>query len=603
MPRASKKCYTAADKAAAVDFYRVQSGQRRVEEIARAVGVPKSTLLRWVAEAAKAGEEGERGQSRIGRPVAHEFTLEESNALKQLRLKKGSLSNAVEAFLAHEACRPESGHFLRRILERAAVAESAPSWPTCLRRAAHLSEEVEAQFRGDRTGAKYAPTISRGAYWIDAQGNEIELMPHDIWESDDMSANEPFRHVDPYTGETRIGRQILFTGDRFSAAMLGLTLIGRDRDAYRAEDILDHLLDLIDAFGMPRLWRIERGVWESTAIDGIALDDARAKDLGYHGERWAGRRIGAIGDLFRVEHGYSSNFKGGIEGAFNHFQNLTAHESTHIGRTRGEFEGAARDLRRAQAGQTDAIERFWEAGEAASRYLEAVAQFNAQPKARTMFDGRHLVPNDLLRAHSLPKRTLPEGERWRFHPVKRLAVVQRGMITVTIERRTFTWEAFCEDIHLDHGHRVAVAFHPFHPERGCTIIEAEFGPRNREGRPIGMPLFVAMPIEERAQWDERPEGERTGGVHPAQRWRGQVRREFRSIAGASKSHLADGRGKSATIEHGFGEAAAERSQGQGEGTAAPSRRSTTPGTTTRSTTPAPDRDALAAQEQEALKYL
>lgn len=595
----ARRHYTAADKIAAVSLYqgRIVAGLS-IGDVVERTGVPKPTLLRWVAEAAS---ESTREPAKIGRPLAHEFSEDETKALRMLRLKRGSIALAVDAFLSHEACRPETAAFFRGILERAAVSEKAPSWPTAVRRAMHLAEETEAAFRGDRALGKYAPTISRGAFWIDAHGNEIELLPHDIWESDDMSANEPFRHVDPYTGDHRIGRQILFTGDRFSAAMLGLTLIGRDRDAYRSEDILDHLLDLIDAFGMPRLWRIERGIWESIAIEGIALDDARARQLGYVGERWNGRRIGGLSDLFRIEHMYSSNGKGGIEGAFDHFQNLTAHESLHIGRERGEFEAAARELRRAQAGQADALGKFWEAGEAATRYLEAIAEFNGQAKRREMFGGRRLVPNDLLARHCLGKRVLPDSERWRFHPVKRLAVVQSGMVSCTVEGQSFTWPAHGEGIHLDHGHRVGIAFHPFHPERGCTILEAEFGPRNREGRPIGIPLLVAEVLEQRAQWDERPADQRDGADHPARRWRGQVRREFRSIAGANKSHLANGRGQHATIESGFTDATSSRAGG--ETTATPSRRHTSPVSANRGTAPAPSREDLAALEDDAHAFL
>lgn len=81
---------------------------------------------------------------------------------------------------------------------------------------------------------------------------------------------------------------------------------------------------------------------------------------------------------------------------------------------RGEFEGAARDLRRAQDGQIDSQEKFWEAAECASAYLAAMGHFNNAPKTRSMYSGERHVPNDLLRAHSLPKRTLPESERWRF---------------------------------------------------------------------------------------------------------------------------------------------------------------------------------------------
>lgn len=604
MSTALRRHYTAADKAAAVALYEARAERRlSIPDIVRATGVPKATLLRWVAEAIGGRKSEVGGQKGKGRKPLHTFTDAEAKALRTLRLEKGSLGNAVIAFLVNEACRAESADFLGSILERSAATGKAPAWPPCVRSAAHLSEEEEAAFRGDRALGKYAPSISRGAYWIDARGNEVPLLPHDIWESDDMSANEPFRHVDPVTGETRIGRQILFTGDRFSAAMLGLSLIGRDRDAYRAEDILDHLLDLIDVFGMPRLWRIERGVWESKGIEGVALDDARARKLGYEGERWTGRRIGGLDHLFRIEHMFTSNGKGGIEGAFNHLQDLIAHESLHIGRERGEFEEAAKQLRRAQAGMPDAQAKFWEAGECAAAFLAAIGEANNRPKARTMFGGARHVPADLLRTHSVAKRTLPEGERWRFQPCKQLAVVQRGLISATVDGTKHTWEAMGEGIALDHGHRVVIAFHPHHPERGCTVVEAEFGPRNRERRPLGEPLFTVAPLELRPQWDERPADERDAIEHPGKRWKGQVRREFAAITGARKSHLADGRGRAATIEQGFGEERAAMAPAS-DPTAIPTRGRHTKATgpATRSTTPAVDADELRRLEEESLNY-
>lgn len=595
---ALRRSYTAADRLAAISTYESRHDQGwTVEQVCAATGVPKPTLLRWVAEA---GAEAQPA-APIGRKPSHVFSEAEAAALQHLRLKHRSLAIAVSRFLTHEACSRESHDFLSRLLERSAVSGKAPSWPPCLRAAAHLPEEIESSFRGAKALTSYAPSIARGAFWIDASGREIELHAHDIWESDDMSVNEPFRHVDPISGETRIGRQILFTSDRQSAAMLGLTLIGRDRDAYRSEDILDHMLDLIDLFGLPRLWRLERGVWESKGIDGCPLDDARARELGYLGERWEGRRIGGLDHLFRLEHCYSSNGKGGIESTFNHFQNLSAHDSLHIGRERGEFEGAARELRRAQAGMADAQAKFWEASECAARLIECAGEFNNSPKARAMYGGKRLVPNDLLRASTLPKRSLPDSERWRFQPRKQLAVVQKGLISVTVDGQKFTWAADGDGIGLDHGHRVVIAFHPQHPERGCTVVEAEFGPRNRDRRPIGEPLFVTMPLELRPQWDERPADERGTDQHPAQRFRGRVRREFRAIVGgeaASKSHLSDGRGRSATIESGFGQ---DRAAQAADPT--PSRRHTAPAVSARSTTPIMSAEDLEREEADALKFL
>jgi hypothetical protein len=493
--------HTSADRAAALGLYdeRRERGLS-IADICAATGVRRGTLLRWAAEAKAAPKEAKK----VGRPPACELTEAEANALRLLRLRSDSLRLAVEDFLSSEVCSPATRDYLERVIERAAATGREPSWPSSLRRAAHVSEEIRAKFRGERAVGKYAPTTTRGAFWIDAEGTERSLMPLDIWESDDMSANEPFRHRDPVTGEELIGRQILFTGDRQSAALLGLTLVGRDRDAYRAEDILDHLLDLIDVYGMPRVWRIERGIWESRGIAGVALDDARARELGYLGERWAGRR---------------------------------------------------------------------------------------------MFGGRMLAPNDLLR-EAPPRRELPASERWRFLPRKQLAVVQRGLISATVEGQRMTWEAAADGIHLDHGHRVVIAWHPQRPELGCTVVEAEFGARNREGRPIGEPLFVSAPLELRPQWDERPAEDRDGGAHPGQRWRGQVRREFRAIQGAAKSHLGDGRGRSATVESGFGLERAATEPGEAPATI---RRESAP-TPRRSTAPALDAEALAALEEEALKY-
>lgn len=597
----SRRLYTAADQSAAVALYQERHERGlTVADVCQTIGISKATLMRWVSESESEEAQAARRPGRPGRRPSHEFSEAEANALRWLRLKHGSLPLAVECFLQHEACRPESRQYLSTLLERAAAAGRVPSWPPCVRRAAHVSEDVEAQFRGDRAAGKYAPTIVRGAFWIDAQGREVPLLPHDIWESDDMSANEPFRYVDPLTGETKIGRQILFTSDRFSAAFIGLTLIGRDRDSYRAEDILDHLLDMVDVFGLPRLWRIERGVWESTAIDGVALDTARARQLGYVGDRWTGRRIGGLDALFRIEHMVSSNGKGGVESGFDHLQAHTAHASLHIGRERGEFEAAARQLRRAQNGIEAAQAKFWEAAEAAAGYMEAISRFNAQPKRRSMFGGQLHTPSDLLRTHAQPKRPLPDSERWRFHPRKQLAVVRGGVLSTTVDGRSFTWPAYGDGIQLEHGHRVVIAFHPSHPERGCTVVEAEFGPRNREGRPIGEPLFVAEPLEMRPQWDERDE--RDEREHPARRWKGQVRREFRAIRrdgqgeAPTKSSLSDGRGRAIAIESGFDgdrNPAAEAAPTPRRHTAAPSRRTTTP---------VLESEDLAALEEEALKF-
>ena len=108
------------------------------------------------------------------------------------------------------------------------------------------------------------------------------MAPNSIWESDDMSLNEPFRYRDLETGEIQAGRQTLCTLDVYSAAWLGAQPLGRVRDAYRVEDIADHMRECVLQHGMPLIWRLERGVWENNFIDGIEIEgrEKRWEDSG-----------------------------------------------------------------------------------------------------------------------------------------------------------------------------------------------------------------------------------------------------------------------------------------------------------------------------------
>ena len=296
--------YTTAARAAAVMDYQGRRPGETTGDIAHRHRVPRQTLLRWVAEAARADREpdADPSPSKLGRPASWQFTEHESLALRHLRARHDSLDTAVRRFLDAEACRTETRAWLSGYLDSAAIRRGRHHWPSCLRRAAHLSPEDRDAFRGRKALADRAASGERGLYWLDAEGQEHALRAGDIWESDDMSLNEPFTYVDPATGRSEVGRQILFSQDVYSRQWLGFDMEGRERDAYRAEDITDHILGVIDAWGLPLVWRVERGAWENTALDGIALDNARARELRYLGDRWQGRRIGGIRSLIHIEH-------------------------------------------------------------------------------------------------------------------------------------------------------------------------------------------------------------------------------------------------------------------------------------------------------------
>src|SRR5690606_13168622 len=135
---------TPSDKAAALDAYsRARAAGASMAEAVAASGVPKATILRWRAQGSEVGGRRSEGRKK-GRRAGHEFDEAECAALRLLRLTHLSLAQAVSRFLRHEACRPETAAYLGGILERAAVSGRSPSWPPCVRRAAHVPAEFEA---------------------------------------------------------------------------------------------------------------------------------------------------------------------------------------------------------------------------------------------------------------------------------------------------------------------------------------------------------------------------------------------------------------------------------------------------------------------------
>jgi len=72
------------------------------------------------------------------------------------------------------------------------------------------------------------------------------------------------------------------------------------------------------------------------------------------------------------------------------------------------------------------------------------------------------------------RRDCPAAELWRFCPQKKLATVRNGAVEVTETvhyRKTFRFavNGIVDGLYLPHGLRVAIAFHPGHPERGVHV--------------------------------------------------------------------------------------------------------------------------------------
>lgn len=438
---------------------------------------------------------------------------------------------AVEEFIRHDVCSPETKAFILDRLDEAARTGTRPQWPDSWRRAAYPTRQEAAKFRGVKSQQRVDFTSRRGMFMVDEEGNQLPMLPHSIWEMDDASDNEPRSSIDPDTGESILTRQTLWTQDVFSAAVLGFSQVARARDAYRIEDVADHVRNCIAAWGLPQVIRLEMGkIWNGSYFHGIKVNaPGWSSD-----ETWGG-----LEPLVRIQNCFKSNGKGAMEKAFDLLQAMQAHSGLSIGRVRGEFDEATKALTRSQStGNVD--ERFLALVAAGDR-TEAICEwYNSRPKVRRHFGRTPVVPNDLLRGAKGPQP--PASEVWRLCPVKRLATVRGGHVEIMVDHypQSFRFTVNGQsDLHFDHGYAVLVAFHPGRPDEGCHIFNAELGPRNRHEAGKGELLMVAPYAPDAPQIDLSGRSD----FAPRRKAAAAVRRSFRAIANAVRTvHSQDSNG-------------------------------------------------------------
>lgn len=548
-------------------------------------GYPVATISRWLRAQAEHGRDGLRPRlQNCGRKPKFTLTHDEARALRALRLQRGSLALAMEEFPAHPACQPATRAAILTELDQAAFHRRMPRWPLSVRRAAWVTEEEHASVRSDKALQVVEHCDRRDMTMVLPCGTRVPIGPNTIWESDDMSSNEPFRYTDPDTGKIQLGRQTLCTIDVFSAAWLGASPIGRERDAYRVEDIADHITSTITAYGLPIVWRFERGVWENTYIDGIKLPD---------GTFWGG-----LDALFHIKHEHKSKGKGLIEESFDLLQNLTAHQSTSIGRYRGEFQRQTRAYLRAKDGDSRAQSAFWEIAAYADGLRTAMSRFNARPKQRRAHGRATVVPDDLYR--DAPRRELPSSEAWRLLPIKKTAIVRGGHIEIMAPHYPLPFRFRVNGEpggpYLEHGYSVLIAFHPGRPEEGCHIFNAETGPRNRDGLRHGEKILLAPLAADAPQVTlGQHEREATARRNAA----AAVRSEFRAIARAGGLPIT-ARISTGTSRDGWGNRA-DRTNFPGGGNQRGGEQATAPRRAPRPEPTAIDLDRLRQDEDEILR--
>ncbi|WP_395737444.1 hypothetical protein [Prosthecobacter sp.] len=440
----------------------------------------------------------------------HALTPDELHALKNAMLKKRSRRLAAEELMSHTACTNETFERLAAIFDRAAQERVDEAWPKWFVRACILTEEERLAFLGPKHLAAVEPARPRGLFY-EADGQQHPLFANAVWEFDDESENTPWVEMDA-EGKARVNRQTLKAIDVYSSFYLGMKAISRNSDGYRVEDQADFLLELIDAHGMPLRCRIERGPWDNNFWWGIPMPKAWRETEACFTYRFGGIDTSAGGPIGVIQC-FKSRHKGTIEGSFNHRQDIAAHETLDIGRSRGEHEGAARHLTRAYANQADSIARFPDAAGRADISADVMQRFNNEAKRRkNLFGSKKVVPAELYA--TAVRRELPASERWRFLPVKVATTIRNYHLQMKVKDHElpflFTAEGFAPQwdwhAYLPHGWRLFAAFHPHRPDLGCHIFNALHPdhPQNPCRFPLGMPLGV-LPMAERApQFSDAP---------------------------------------------------------------------------------------------------
>lgn len=459
-------------------------------------------------------------RGRCGRKRKYELNEAEQRRLVYWRIKRnGSLPRALKDLAEDRACRPEIAGLIQGEFERARAERCVPRWPASLYRQARVSPEARALSNGPRDGARFGLKSRRSPIIIEEDGSKVAMRPHDIWESDDVSINEPYCFRSPMDGTWLVCRQALATIDVASGAWLSVEPIGRERDAYRAEDIADHFYQSVIQHGLPRVWRIEQGRWNNNWVWGVEI----AK-----GVRWGG-----ICDLIKIDSVHSSNGKGLIESSFNPLQRELATMSTSIGRRRGEKEAASRLVSRARRGDIGALKAFWSIQAAADGMHKAMTDLNAIPKLREALGPFTTIPEDILAGAT--KRACPAAERWRFLPIKRLLRVRGGAVEVNLSSQGYTRPARFSvrgesRRYLHEGEPVLVAFHPGHPEWGCHVFDGD--PNSPSFQEL---MLVAEAVFDAPQYSfaaDRP-------THEQKRRASAARRsEFRGITASGIKRLA-----------------------------------------------------------------
>lgn len=457
--------------------------------------------------------------------------------------RTGSARLALLRFADDELCPAPLGMMLRR--------GAQPRPLMSIIRA--ITPELEALDRGP---GHYQGTIT-GLRALEEElqnGQRVPLRPGDVWELDDMSTNYPFWFECQGVGKHSavLGRQGLYCGDVASSKWLGVELVGRPRDAYRAEDILRFLRKLMQAYGKPRRLRIERGVWRAKVIKGWEADEGTEGTEGTKTPAMDEAEKALLQDGLKalgvdVIYCYTPGQKGWIESNFNRLQQVlptfVEREGVNIGRHGGEYEEAAKRVRQAH----DQVKHPRELGflhidraaDLLTTAMEWIGSTTRESRGGT-------IPNEVwdgwVTEHPLAPVT--GTDLAVFLPEIRDVTLRLGHAWCQHDRQQYGFinpEVFAD---LGHGYRVTVRFDPSEPSLGAAIYNRETSSANRSGLQVGQFICWAEFHESAPMFSPNKD---TVGTDLVKRFRAFHRTAFRAMGGKltpaiARGEVRDGRG-------------------------------------------------------------
>lgn len=385
--------------------------------------------------------------------------------------RTGKVSVALLRFAEEPECPPD-------LAGRLLAGQQPRELVSYLRR---ITPEMEARIRGAKNYSLNGLVSRRDGTVRLPDGTRAELMAGYLVEFDDMSCNQPF-YVEHPDGSSMLSRQGLYARDNKSGRWLGVELVARPREAYRAEDILRFIRKLMFIYGKFSVLRLERGIWAARALKGwkITISGAVEEEFERPGMDTAEQSklqegLEAIG--IRIDYVTNAHRKGALESSFNHLQTIIATytmDLNNVGRYAGEFELVAKRVRQVRAeSHTPMSRRFAPIDMLADRIWQAMDFVNRRKRSGGLSPYADWDA-DIAR-RELPRLT--ELDLAAFLPEVRERSIEHGRITTTVDgvAHDFRADIFAE---LGHGFRVFLRFDPTEPTLGAAIYNRETSSAN-----------------------------------------------------------------------------------------------------------------------------